>query len=70
MVNFTCQPHLRLSAFKKTSNNSSHKQKLVNLNGEVLVTPSTIILNNNFQRSVNCKLDFVESKSIFEQKPS
>jgi hypothetical protein len=27
MVNFACQPHLPLLAFKKTSNNLSHKQK-------------------------------------------
>jgi hypothetical protein len=29
MVNFACQPHLLVLAFKKTSNNLPHKQKLV-----------------------------------------
>jgi hypothetical protein len=40
------------------------------LKGEAFVTPLTIIPNDNVQRSVQCKLDFVESKSISKQKPS
>jgi hypothetical protein len=34
------------------------------------VAPSIIILGDNVQRSVKCKLDFDESKLISKQKPS
>jgi len=44
-------------------------QAKTNLKGEVLVVPLTIILNENVQRNVQCKIDFVESKSILKQKP-
>jgi len=70
MVNFACQPHLPLLAFKKTSNNLSRKWKLANLKGEALVPPSKIILNDNVQWNVRHKLDFVESKSISKKTPS
>jgi hypothetical protein len=38
------------------------------LKGEAFVAPSIIIPNNNGQRSVKRKLDFIESKSNFKQK--
>jgi hypothetical protein len=68
MVNFACWPHLPLLVFKKISNNLSPKQK-TNLKGEALVVPLTIILNENVQRNVKCKIDFIEFKSILKQKP-
>jgi hypothetical protein len=44
-------------------------QVKTSLKGETFVTLSIIILNYNVQWSVKRKLDFVESKSIFKQKP-
>jgi hypothetical protein len=42
----------------------------ISLKGKVFVAHSTIIPNNNGQRSVKRKLDFIELKSNFKQKPS
>jgi hypothetical protein len=44
-------------------------QAETSLKGEAFVVPPTIIPNDNVQWSVKCKFDFVESKSIYKQKP-
>ncbi len=41
-----------------------------NLKGDGLITPLTIILNDNVQHSVKNKFDFDESKSISKQNSS
>jgi hypothetical protein len=45
-------------------------QAEIGLKGEAFIAPSIIIPNDNVQWSVKHKLDFVESKSNFKQKPS
>jgi len=45
-------------------------QAKTNLKGEYLVTPLTIIPNDNVQWNVKHKLQFVKSKSTSKQTPS
>jgi len=42
----------------------------ISLKGKTFIAPLTIIPNDNVQRSVKHKFDFIEAKSIFKQKPS
>jgi hypothetical protein len=69
MVNFAYRPHLPLLAFKKYIQQFIPQAK-ISLKGKALVVPSIIIPNDNVQWSVKHKFDFVESKSIYKQKPS
>jgi hypothetical protein len=41
-------------------------QAKTSLKGEAFIVFSTLILNDNVQWSLKCKLDFVESKSIYK----
>jgi hypothetical protein len=45
-------------------------QMKIGLKGKTFIAPLTIIPNDNVRCNVKCKFDFVESKSIFKQKPS
>jgi hypothetical protein len=51
-----------LVGFQKDIKQFISHAKITSLEGEALVCPSTIISNNNVQRNVKHKLDFVESK--------
>jgi hypothetical protein len=65
---FRLSPASTLVGFQKDIQQFIPRTK-TSLKGEAFVVPLKIILNDNVQQSVKCKLNFVESKTISKQKP-